>query len=321
VDGDGTVLQAVPRSHMVVYSSPLVIAALAAPPCKFGIGQNLDACTTSYGRSATSSGTSEVALSQTFGHAVGWEGSMPFSSVKAKVKAEIEFELKETWGESSSTTVSTTYSTGPLEDTVIFTTVPYDRYEYKVLQHQRADMVDTRYYVLRPREAITVMVQRGFFNDVTPADSVKIDDSVFVHTIGDPTTYRNRAQKDQVMDQATTELPSYQNGAQRVGQGTGSVELGLAIGVEKSFGLGLEIMGKMTWETSAGASVEWSVGFGAEFSCSLSRGNEMSYVGTVGNIDAEHFVNEQYAFGLFTHYHTDPASGQTFEVVDFWVED
>ena len=319
VDDDNIVLQSVPNSHTVVYTEPIVMAALASPPCKYGIGQNLESCTTSYGRSASISHTEETSLIQTVHFGIGTK-SPPAAQAEVEMAGTLDTEFKLTFGVTKSVTTATVFTTGPQEDTVIFTTIPYDRYEYRVLHHKQAGMRGTRYYVMNPREPQTLMVQREFFNRVTSPDSIKIDESVFGHQIGDPTTYPTAAEKDAVLAAQTKDHPAYQNGAQRVGQGRGSVELSLAIGREQTAGFEAEIVAGFHFEASAGVLIQIDIGYGVGFALSLTRGQEMSYTGVVGNIDAEHFVDEQYSFGLFTHYHSDPGTGQTFEVVDYWVE-
>ena len=64
----------------------------------------------------------------------------------------------------------------------------------------------------------------------------------------------------------------------------------------------------------------------------VSHGDSTTYSGTVGSIDAEHFADHRYEFGLFTYLqslcrervHPDRGSEticQEIEVVNFWVED
>ena len=50
----------------------------------------------------------------------------------------------------------------------------------------------------------------------------------------------------------------------------------------------------------------------------IRRGDETVYAGRVGNVAAENFPEGAYAFGLFAYLET--LGGQTFEVLDYWVE-
>ena len=65
----------------------------------------------------------------------------------------------------------------------------------------------------------------------------------------------------------------------------------------------------------------YSVGFGVEASLTVTAGTLTSYVGSVGSIgDPDEFAADRYSFGMFTYVYEDPASGQKFEVIDYWVE-
>jgi hypothetical protein len=63
----------------------------------------------------------------------------------------------------------------------------------------------------------------------------------------------------------------------------------------------------------------FSVGAGTSSSLTVSSGSTTFYSGTVGGIDAAHFAQDQYLFGLFT-YPYETADGRQFQVVNYWVE-
>ena len=53
----------------------------------------------------------------------------------------------------------------------------------------------------------------------------------------------------------------------------------------------------------------------------VTNGDTTSYSGSVGAIPPEKFVPPNpYQWGMFTYVETDAASGQQFEVVNYWVE-
>jgi hypothetical protein len=62
----------------------------------------------------------------------------------------------------------------------------------------------------------------------------------------------------------------------------------------------------------------FTLGFGLESALSISRGTETIYQGSVGNIRSDLYPAESYSFGLFSYLEEHP-SGQTFEVLDYWV--
>jgi hypothetical protein len=59
VDDDSIAVRYSDGSYQLVFSEPIVVAALAAAPCDESLGQNLSACRTSYGEAETSSETTE----------------------------------------------------------------------------------------------------------------------------------------------------------------------------------------------------------------------------------------------------------------------
>lgn len=331
LDDDGIILQSVPGQHFVTYTEPLILAALAAPPCAFDIGQNIDDCSTSYG--STSTIDLEASASVTV------SGSLIFG---AKVQSgifntELEVETTVSGFISNSTSLgisrseSVVFNAGPMEDTVLFSTVPYDVFEYAYLRYKgRSDLVGSVTRLLLPRPPLTLMVEKEFYNGAV-SEQDRIGDEVFQHTVGELDSYPTLADRDRIMFENLFVLditqglipwvpPARTEGAVHVGEGGGSVELGLAIGQETSqaasAGLSVEVQVK---GVAVGALAGFSVGVAAEVGFSKSYGEEMSYTGTVGSLDAEHFADHGYSFGLFT-YHTQKSNGDVFEVINYWIE-
>ena len=52
------------------------------------------------------------------------------------------------------------YTTGPIEDTVIFTTIPLDQYTYEVTSHPDPELIGSKVVISLPREPIEVQVER-----------------------------------------------------------------------------------------------------------------------------------------------------------------
>src|SRR5262249_51655120 len=63
VDTDSTVLKYSDADYKLVFTEPIVLAALAAPPAAQGIGQNVDACFTAFGNTSTTITERERSLS------------------------------------------------------------------------------------------------------------------------------------------------------------------------------------------------------------------------------------------------------------------
>ena len=124
---DGASLQYTGESRQV-YTQPLINAVLAAPPCGRD-GQVDAACRTSFGLSDFWSGSREETFTVSAGVHVGasFEASVFGVEVaSAEMKAKVTTTATELSGSSYTLTKSVQYTTGPNEDAVILTTVPYD---------------------------------------------------------------------------------------------------------------------------------------------------------------------------------------------------
>mgnify|MGYP006272584091 CR=1 FL=1 len=315
-DDDSPVLQYTESEYQLVFTEPIVIAALAAAPC--GTGQDTGNCATIFGSETSSSVEAETSITITASLSVGVQ-------VDGGAITQSEFELKDTLTGYATATIGTaatrtdtiTFATGPLEDTVIFTSVPVDRYTYRVVSHPNAVMLNSTVTVDLPRDPVTIMVERDFFNANVQEGTIQIDERVFQHQVGNPRSYPNRGQKQQLLSQYS----GFESTLQNVGQGTGTRSVEIAIGREVSSGrtIGVNYTREVS-ATAGGVLGGFSVGFGAESSLRLTYGEATIYGGTVSNIDADNFADNAYGFGLFSYVYTDPNSGQQFQVLNYWVE-
>jgi hypothetical protein len=368
-EGDVQTLQFV--GHRLEFSEPLVLAAIAAPPCKRDIGQNTDACTSSWGTAEVSGTEAEREISYKAGIILGYEweaqagggigvvGSVKIMGFSAKVT------LSETLGiydsESYEVTRSVSFETGPMENSVVFVSVPYDFYTYEVIAKTYVttdDPGDVRELqrLGMPRTPVIRMAEVDYYNAHTTARAVKIDEKVFQHTIGRLDSYPNPQQRDEILSTRRTQLddiritcpgcwqvdpdapvlsgnnpnrqfdpvtalPGLKSDTVGVGQGTGATQVAIDFSRSSSFGNSLEKSAELDVEFNFGGVVAGvAVGGGLSHSTKITHGESTTYVGTVGSIDAQHFANEQYRFGMFTYLQGDPRSGQEFEVINYWVE-
>ena len=72
------------------------------------------------------------------------------------------------------------------------------------------------------------------------------------------------------------------------------------------------------WTREAPAGV--GVGYENRDLFTVTSGTKTTYTGIVGSIDESRFAENQYRFGLFTYVYDDPMSGQSFQVLNYWVE-
>jgi len=355
-------------SHVVDFSEPIVIAALAAPPCIDHIDQNHESCVTSWGKSETVSleGEREFVFSAGFSvgvsaavdavTAVGVGLSVNVFSFEAKVT--LTKEAARLRSESYEVTKSVSFETGPQEDSVVFASIPYDVYQYKVTTNTLDEELNgtTFYNVGLPREAVARIATRDYYNSRTMPDAIKIDDTVFAHTPGDISTYPTLADRAMLLDQNRSQveqlrsdcpfcwelnpevekpwldgpfrsfdpfaaLPGLVSESVGVGQGGGATEVGIELNSSNSTGAAIS----RSWEGELefviyGVLVGFQVGGGKNFSTTITRSEGKAYLGTIGSISARDFNDNQYAFGMFTYLQADPDSGQEFEVINYWVE-
>ncbi len=346
--------------HEFAISEPIVLGVLAAPPCQTGVGQNIDDCTTTWGQ-ATSIGVErekgyEVSASAYIGFnadnssCVGVVYSTCTSTFEIEMKATIEAVLARSRSESYELTKSIAFTTGPIEDSVVFTSIPIDTYNYTLLSKAvsvlTGGLVDL--VVAIPREPVMKMTQIDFYNNSVIDDEDRISDDVFQHTPGEINTYPGPQQKDSILtfkrsqledvrinefavfnpifddDAPLDALQGLEVGPVSVGQGSGSTELGLDLASEESLSVTHELNFSLEMSLAIGPGVKFlvggSYGVGVNHTLNVSKGSSASYLGTVGSIDADNYVANQYQFGLFTYLEANPATGREFEVINYWVE-
>ena len=318
VDTDSAVLDYSEAEYELVFSEPIVLAALAAPPTRDGIGKRVQGSFRSFGNTTAThtererSGTGSAATSV----GVNLDGGALTQS---------EFELKATLSVAATRTQGTAYelsktilfTTAPREDLVVFTTVPVDRYTYTILSHPDPQLVGERVIVNYPRTPITLQAERSFYNESIPAGAQRVDDAVFQHTAGDATTYPTVAEKNALR----ALYGGLQVGPQAVGQGAGSTEVTLQVGTAVSTGGALATGFQLDVEaTGGGVLAGVSVGVESTRTWRVTSGSETTYTGVVGAIDAANFAQNRYSFGLFTYVYDASSARQQFQVLHYWVE-
>lgn len=314
----GPVLRYVPGSYKLVFTQPIVVAALAAPPCGANIGQNTSACVTTFGKSTTTGATVSTSVSVTAGVTVGFEEQENVPWVGDYTESET-FSMQEsaTFATSAAYTLTkaVTYSTGSMKDGVVFTTIPFDQYTYKVVSAADPTLVGKLVVVSVPRTPIMLLADRSFYNASVPPGAMKIDSHVFTHKVGDISSYPTFSQVTKIIG----EYGGTYYGPKSVSEGSGSTQLSIAVGSQVSSSTSLGIQYTDSFQATGQGYVDgMQVGYGATASLQISSGQTTTYTGTVGNIDSADFAAHQYQFGMFTY--AQPLDGQKFDVVNYWVQ-
>ncbi|TVR85665.1 MAG: hypothetical protein EA416_16425 [Trueperaceae bacterium] len=318
VDLDGPVLKYGAGSHELIFTEPLIIAAMATPPCQEGIEQNHFYCVTRFGQGTSTGTDASLTVSITAGVTTGIDATVnvPFvGDVGVQMRNTVTAKAS-TWAGAAYTVRKTiVYTAGSLEDAVVFTSIPYDVYRYDIVSHPDPELVGMQVVVRVPREPVTMIAERTFFNDALPSDATPIGSNVFDHTPGDLSSYPSVSRKNQLRSQHG----GIEFGPSGVGQGGGDTELEIAVSTEISAGGSLAIEYEKTVEaTGGGAIAGYSVGYGAEAALTITSGSQTTYTGVVGSISAADFAEHAYSWGIFTY--VQGVGGQQIEVINFWVE-
>jgi hypothetical protein len=318
VDTDSAVLSYSEGDYQLVFSEPIVLAALAAPPTGKGIGQNVAASFTAFGNSDSTTNESERSVTFSAGVSAG-------VNIDGGALTQSEFELKATVTKAATRTRGRAYelsktiifTSAPEEDLVVFTTVPVDQYTFTVLSHPDPQLIGSKVVVNYPRTPITLQAEREFYNRSVPETAQRIDASVFAHVVGDPRSYPSRSDKN-----ALRQLyGGLEIGPQAVGQGAGSTEVTLQVGESISQGGALAVGFDLEVQATAGAVLSGtSVGVESERTWRITSGSATTYTGVVGAIDSANFSANGYSFGLFTYVYRSSSARQQFQVLNYWVE-
>ena len=313
IDDDSPVL-AYRGEHELLFTDPTPLAVLGCPPYHDGIGQNVEGSGTTFGRSTAAGVEEATSMGVSVGFSIGYEASDPFGIASASFK--VTFEQAFDWSSTRGVEVekSIAYTSGPDEDKVIFTAVPFDVYYYDIVSSPVPEEVGTVMSINVPRELQTLSVSREFYN-ANNGEFPDIDASVLRHTIGDVSSYPTRADRDALL--ADGGLYSI---ATPVGVGSGSIAV--TVSRSESVGEGTAYDFSVTAEAEVGAggvTFGTSAGFHYGWEHTVTNTEATFYEGTVGDIpSASYTPGRAYTFGLFAHPFV--LGGQEFTVVEYWVE-
>jgi hypothetical protein len=317
VDKDSLILRYDGKKELL-FSDPVILAVMASPPYHKDVGQNLDATGTTFGKSSGTTVETQSSLGFTVGVSIGTEFEAPLLGCTAacvEVKATFEAAMDWTSSSSSSITKSYSYSSGPEEDKVVFTAVPFDVYYYTIISAPDEETVGTEITINVPRDPQTLSVSRDFFN-ANNGDTMDVDSSILKHTLGDVHSYPTKAEKTALLVGG-----GFENGVMTVGEGAGLQTIAIDVAKGQGSGVSTDLDVKVEAEvTAAGVKVGASAGFHYGFEYQVSTEQTMFFQGTIGDIPGDKFSADlMYKFGIFAYWH--PANnGQKILVVNYWTE-
>jgi hypothetical protein len=331
-DDDSLIVEYTGKQELL-FSDPQVVAVMAAAPAYSGIGQQ-DGSTT-FGKTKGTEAETSASLGVSVSASIGAKGGFKLFGNGVEVEAKQTFTASMNATATAAVSISTSYAFtgGGDEDKVVFTAVPIDVYYYKVLSSPDTSAVGQVISINLPRKPQTFSVSRSYYN-AHNGEAPDVDTETLSHNIGDPWSYPTRSDRDQHLtnglallkqgwvNASDPTLGGWVNDTMvTVGQGSG--EQTLTIEANRSIGAGVEAELSSTTEVEAtvgpvvaGGSLEFSVGVGLN----VTVGEGFFVEGTIGDIPAEHFSGDKlYKAGLYAYPHQSQG-GQSFMVVNYWVE-
>ncbi len=315
VDADSPVVR-YDGEHELLFTEPTIIAVLASPPYKTGIGQNVAGTVTTFGQSHGETAEDETSLGFTVGGSVSIPG--------AKGSLEITAKVAQDYVSSHSSTIRkyASFTTGPGADKVVFTAVPFDVYYYTVTSSPDPAEVGRRLTINVPRENQILAATPDFFN-AHNGGALDVDQSILAHKRGEVWSYPTLARRDELLDAAEALEGTYKrlwNGPFMVSEGTGFQTVGISeskgSGNGTKFDFNVEVKPNLKM---LGVVVGVSVGFHHGHTYKVSSDDTTTYEGRIGDIPAESFTSQNlYRYGLFVY----PAAvgAQKFVVMNYWTE-
>ncbi len=317
-DGDGFQVRATGvRTEQLADPIPLVL--LSAAPTKSGVAQNYGGTSTSYLESASSGEAIGVATQMTVSRSAGFEVGKFFS---ASAKRTIEESSRTSQLQTQTTTTTKGFGAGYESDAILFQGTLYESYEYEVLSSEDPDLIGSYFTLDNPVVTKTYKWTVAKYDAVFP--EFALGSLLLPHVVGDPTSYRTRAQVEALAaqnvgwsDPELTTVGETISGANSTAvelseQETSEQELSYAVTDELGFSIG---------------PFEGSVTSGLTDSriYSVTTSASTSFEAFVGDIHGADWDLWHYDFGMAVYTHGLPAGGGSpteipLQVITFWVD-
>ena len=320
VDDDSAVVKFV--NHDVKFTEPRILAVLCSPPYHAGIDQNTDDSGTYFGTlkgQAVEEGKAHgFHVDVTVGY--HWEtplfGSLGSSDLRVTVSNNFDWgtygthEITEEFG----------YSCSAGEDVVVFTCIPFDVYYYEVLSSPTPANIGDMMSINIPRQARGYHAEREYYN-AHNGSGFDVDPSVLVHTIGDPWSYHDTAERDAEKAAAGGRglFSTFSRTIGPVAGGTTIISIEDLVAETDTYDYELDC--DVSFETvSGGIVVGGGLGYkyGYSYSSTTTEGTHIE--GEVGDISPDDWqASLGFDWGLMAYPFEDAASAQKFTVVTYWV--
>ncbi len=318
-DSDSTILEFVDRQYML--TEPFVIAALAAAPNISGPGQNVEDNQTVFSQGSGATSGSDYHVGFSAGFIVGYQfGESKIG--KVSVEAEIKGVFEQVFHNSCTVETEVGHISPAEVDTVLCTAVPYDVYSYKVISAERESELGKIVPIMVPREQMTTLQEREFYNWAVGKDGPHIGSDVFQHTIGDVHSYPTYEDMLAIGKQPGAQLRRCKK-AKQAGGAKDSASFQLVSveqeqGTSTYAGFEVNIDLKTTIKDSWIGGLTFGVNGGRTWHLTYSE--KTTYFGQVGAVDVAQYPEKAFSWGMFVYWHQDAASHKPYQVINYWVE-
>ena len=308
------------------FQTPGEIAVVAAaPPNQAGISQNYASTGTTFGTSVSNSKSDGNEVSSSYGWYLNFQIKPTFFDVvEVGVEGSVAVtnEFTKTNTKTKTFTVTEEFTGGSNDDFVLYSTVIYDTYTYKVLDSPSGTMNGQNMTINVPRDPSMLLQTKEFYNKNNDDADYDIGTDILTHTPGYIPSYPT---KDVLL--STIHTSPLTTKVKTVGQGGGSLGIQIDMSTEDTSGFSKSVS---TEYTAGGSATVFGVGGGGGASWSSSEtsihevsvGDNTAIRADVGSIDdSQDYKDFGYSFGMAFYSHSVQYLGRimSFYVINYWV--
>lgn len=317
LEGESTRIGKVPGESKVSFTEPLILAAISAPPAFAESSQNLESTVTELGDAEGPVGSFVVSVETL----VSFED--PTLGVDADLFERIRDQLRPEYLEGGfySSSVSPLLVTGSTEDTVVYTSIAFDRFTYEVLQSNESPQFNgARLIVSIPREPLISAMELQTFNQNAINGVAKVDKSILPQGVGSPMSYRSREEFLELIEGEFEQIAPL-NAAAVLGSdlvATQTFKLGAALGGDGP----MQFNDELGIRGDNGVVLEgFTAGTAEDNTLQWGSTPDSTFIGRIGGFENQHeFLNKYYTWGMGARLATESVNGQTFLVIDYFVD-
>lgn len=278
-----------PEETEFVFSDPMIIAALAAPPYYSELENEYEAlgnAKTLFGSEKTKGSSESHGLSVSASFICGFDGEASVFGVKlakAGWELEVENEFTSTFEKSKSVSKHVLYENYYNQNAVVVSAIPYDVYTFKITNTQTGESGMTT--IMIPFAPVTRIMSYSSYNKAAESSSdIPKLTGVFKHTVGDPRSYPK--DKTNISNVPGAEILTGTNGDDYgnfvgVGIGNNVTEEGISISQGKSRTLENKLSVKFSaFGGAGGLYVGGSAGLGYTYGNTKSTEETEMYSGS-----------------------------------------